>query len=135
MQNRRIMGIGRIELAKKKIDFHPIGPARGLGFAVAPDRKRGYGLLRDIGEYEFWTFDLRELPRASRARRSAAGRAWRMRVSSNGNVHLHPHRPATRSTCTTPRRSSCLRTITLDGDMTGVHARAAARSRHCGPDA
>jgi YVTN family beta-propeller protein len=43
-QGRRIMGLGRIELAKKKIEFHPIGPSRGLGFAVAPGRKRGYGM-------------------------------------------------------------------------------------------
>ncbi len=29
VQNRRIMGIGRIDLVKKKIDFHPLGPAAG----------------------------------------------------------------------------------------------------------
>ena len=36
LQNRRIMGIGRVDLVNKKIDFKPVGPARGLAFSVAP---------------------------------------------------------------------------------------------------
>ncbi len=91
LQNRRIMGIGRIELAKKKIDFHPIGPARGIGFAVAPDRKRGYGLLATIEEYELWTFDLRELPRAlaDTVPRPATNGPARQQQRQRD---LHPHR-------------------------------------------
>ena len=60
VQNRRIMGIGRVNLVGKSVEFHPIGPAEGVGFAMAPDRKRGYGLLQQIGRYEFWTFDLEQ---------------------------------------------------------------------------
>ena len=91
LQNRRIMGIGRIELAAKKIDFHPIGPSRGLGFAVSPDRKRGYGLLQTIEEYELWTFDLRELPRhgAHAVPRPAAHGPARQQQRQRA---LHPHR-------------------------------------------
>ena len=43
---------------REKVDFKPVGPSRGLAFSVAPDHQRAYGLFSDIGEYEFWTFDL-----------------------------------------------------------------------------
>ena len=33
VQNRRIMGIGRVNLVAKTIDFTPIGPAEGVSFA------------------------------------------------------------------------------------------------------
>jgi DNA-binding beta-propeller fold protein YncE len=116
-QGRRIMGVGRIELAKKKIDFHPIGPSRGLGFAVSPDRKRGYGMLQSIEEYELWTFDLenyRVIGRVPFRGRPRMG----MRVSSNGNyiyVHTAGNTIDLHDAATFTRQ----RTITLDGDMTG----------------
>lgn len=117
VQNRSIMGIGRVELAKKKIDFHPIGPARGVGFAVAPDRKRGYGLLRSIEEYEFWTFDLetyRVLSRTPFRGRPRMG----IRVSSNGNI-IYIHTAGNTIDLYEAATLKPLRTITLDGDMTG----------------
>jgi hypothetical protein len=58
VQKRRIMGIGKVDLTARKIDFRPIGPAEKVSFAQAPDRKRAYGIKSDIGRYEFWTFDL-----------------------------------------------------------------------------
>jgi hypothetical protein len=117
LQNRRIMGIGRVELAKKKIDFHPIGPARGIGFAVAPDRKRGYGLLRSIEEYELWTFDLetyRVLARTPFRGRPRMG----LRVSSSGSI-IYIHTAGNTIDLYDAATFKPLRTITLDGDMTG----------------
>jgi DNA-binding beta-propeller fold protein YncE len=116
VQGRRIMGLGRIELAKKKMDFHPIGPARGLSFAVAPDHKKGFGLFSDIGEYEFWTFDLESYrvlshtPFRGRPRMS-------MRVSTNGNV-LYIYTAGNTIDLYDATTLKLLRTITLDGDMT-----------------
>src|SRR5688500_18043191 len=46
IQNRRIMNIGRVNLVAKTIDLTPIGPAEGVSFALTPDRKRAYGLVR-----------------------------------------------------------------------------------------
>ena len=117
VQNRRIMGIGRIELAKKKIEFHPIGPARGLGFSVSPDRKRGYGLLQGIEDYEYWTFDLesyRVINRLPSKGRTRMG----MRVSSSGKV-IYIHTAGNTIDLHDPATFAKLRTITLDGDMTG----------------
>lgn len=85
VQNRRIMGIGRVNLVGKSVEFHPIGPSEGVGFAMAPDRKRGYGLLQQIGRYEFWTFDLEQKKLVNRT--SFEGRPrMALRVSSNGKL-------------------------------------------------
>jgi hypothetical protein len=85
VQNRRIMGIGRVNLVGRSVEFHPIGPSEGVGFAMAPDRKRGYGLLQQIGRYEFWTFDLEQKKLVSRT--EFAGRPrMALRVSSNGRL-------------------------------------------------
>jgi len=85
VQHRRLMGIGRVDLVGKRVDFTPIGPAEGVGFTMAPDRTRGYGLLQQIGHYEMWTFDL--------ATKTLAGRTvfpgrprMALRTSSNGRL-------------------------------------------------
>jgi len=85
VQNRRIMGIGRVNLVGKSVDFHPIGPSEGVGFAMAPDRTRAYGLLQQIGRYEFWAFDLKTKKLLNRM--EFAGRPrMALRVSSNGRL-------------------------------------------------
>ena len=85
VMNRRIMGIGRVNLVAKSIDFTPIGPAEGVSFALAPDRKRGYGLVQQIGRYEFWTFDVDQKKLLSRIPFDGRPRMG-LRVSSNGKL-------------------------------------------------
>jgi len=116
VQGRRIMGLGRIDLAAKKIDFHPIGPARGLGFTVTPDHTRAYGLFRDIGEYEFWTFDL-DTHRVV-ARTPFVGRPrMNLRSSSSGKV-IYIFTAGSTIDLYDAATFKLMRTITLDGDMT-----------------
>jgi hypothetical protein len=85
VMNRRIMGIGRVNLVGKSVDFHPIGPAEFVGFAMAPDRKRAYGLLQQIGRYEFWSFDLDQKKLLNRTAFEGRPR-MALRVSSNGRL-------------------------------------------------
>jgi hypothetical protein len=85
VMNRRIMGIGRVNLMAKSVDFHPIGPSEGVGFAMAPDRKRAYGLLQQIGRYEFWSFDLEQKKLLTRTEFPGRPR-MALRVSSNGRL-------------------------------------------------
>lgn len=85
VQNRRIMGVGRVNLTARSIDFKPIGPAEGVSFAQAPDRKRAYGIKSEIGRYEFWTFDLEKGTLVSRAEFTGRPRMG-LRVSSNGKL-------------------------------------------------
>ena len=85
VQKRRIMGLGKVDLGARKIDFRPIGPAEQVSFAQAPDHKRAYGIKSDIGRYEFWTFDLENARVISRAEFKGRPRVV-PRVSSNGKV-------------------------------------------------
>jgi hypothetical protein len=85
VMNRRIMGIGRVNLVGKSVEFHPLGPAEGVGFAMAPDRKRAYGLFQQIGRYEFWSFDLEQKKLLNRTDFQGRPR-MSLRVSSNGRL-------------------------------------------------
>jgi len=116
LQNRRILGIARVDLVKKSIDFHPIGPSRGLSFSIAPDRKRAYGLFSDIGEYEFWTFDLENYKVLSR--KTFAGRPrMSQKISGNGNI-IYVYTAGNTIDYYDAVSLTKLRTLTLDGDMT-----------------
>ncbi len=86
VHNRRIMGLGRVNLVAKSVDFTPLGPAEGMnGFALTPDRKRGYGLLQQIGRFEFWAFDVEQRRLLNRTPFDGRPRMG-LRVSSNGRL-------------------------------------------------
>ena len=85
VQHRRIMGIGRVNLVGKSVDFTPIGPPEGVSFTMAPDRKRGYGLVQQIGRYEFWAFDVEQRKLIGRTEFPGRPR-MALRVSSNGRL-------------------------------------------------
>ncbi len=85
VQNRRLMGVGRVNLAAKKVDFHTLGPATPVSFALAPGRTAAFGLFQEIGRYEFWKFDL--AGRRLAARTEFQGRPrMSLKTSSNGKV-------------------------------------------------
>lgn len=91
VQHRRIMNLGRVNLAAKSIDLTPIGPAEGISFAMTADRKRAYGLMQGngaaqpIGRYEFWAFDIAGKKLVSRTPFEGRPR-MALRVSSNGRL-------------------------------------------------
>ncbi|MGQ0732985.1 MAG: YncE family protein [Acidobacteriota bacterium] len=116
VMNRRIMGIGRVNLAAKTLEFHPIGPSEGVGFAMAPDRAKGYGLLQQIGRYEFWTFDLTRKQLASRTPFDGRPR-MALRVSSNGRL-LYLFQAGATIDVYEAATFKFLRTIQMDADQT-----------------
>lgn len=116
VQKRRIMGIGRVNLVGKSVEFHPIGPSEGVGFAMAPDRKRAYGLLQQIGRYEFWAFDLEQKTLINRE--EFAGRPrMALRVSSNGRL-LYVYQAGETIDLYDASTYQYLRTLELTGDQT-----------------
>jgi len=116
VQNRRIMGIARVNLSGKSVDFWPIGPSRPVSFALSPDRKKAYGLLQEIGHYEFWTFDLEH--RKLGAKMEFPGRPrMALRTSSNGKL-LYVYQAGNTIDLYEAATYKYLRTITLDADMT-----------------
>jgi hypothetical protein len=116
VQNRRIMGIGRVNLMAKTIDFSPIGPAEGVSFAMTADRKRGYGLLQQIGRYEFWAFDLEGKKLLNRTPFEGRPR-MALRVSSNGKL-LYVFQAGATIDVYDAASYKYLRTIQMDADQT-----------------
>ena len=93
VQKRRIMGIGKVDLTARKIDFRPIGPAEQVSFAQAPDHKRAYGIKSDIGRYEFWTFDLENARVISRGGvQGPAARGAARELERQDHLRLHRRR-------------------------------------------
>jgi hypothetical protein len=85
VNRRTMMGVATVNLAARTVDWYTLGPSSPTGFTLAPDRKRAYGLRQEVGNWEFWTFDLEnrrvlsKIPFAGRPR-------MRLSVSSNGNL-------------------------------------------------
>ena len=100
----------------KTIDFSPIGPAEGVSFAMAPDRKRGYGLLQQIGRYEFWAFDLETKKLLNRTPFEGRPR-MALRVSSNGKL-LYVFQAGATVDVYEAATYKYLRTVQMDADQT-----------------
>jgi hypothetical protein len=116
VHGRRIMGLGRVNLVAKSIDFTPIGPAEGVSFALTPDRKRGYGLMQQIGRYEFWAFDVEGRKLLNRTPFEGRPRMG-LRVSSNGRLLYIYVAGATIDVYDTTTYKK-LRTIEMNADQT-----------------
>jgi hypothetical protein len=116
VQHRRIMGVGRVNLAAKSVDFYTLGPSTQVSFTLAPDHKTAYGLFEDIGRYEFWKFDLEHRRLANRTEFKGRPRMG-LKTSSNGKV-LYIFVAGNTIDLYDAETYQYLRTITLDGDMT-----------------
>ena len=46
-----MIGVARIDLNKKEVEFYTLGPAGGVNIVLAPDRKRAYGLESEVGRF------------------------------------------------------------------------------------
>jgi DNA-binding beta-propeller fold protein YncE len=58
VNHRTQMGVARMDLANRQLDFYSLGPSVPVSFRLAPDRKHAYGIHSEVGNYQFWTFDL-----------------------------------------------------------------------------
>jgi hypothetical protein len=116
VQKRRLVGVGRVNLSAKTLDFYTIGPSNGVNFALAPDRKRAYGLASEIGSYEFWTIDLES--RRIVSRQDFPGRPrMSMKPSTNGKL-LYIFNAGNTIDMYDSSTYQYLRTMSFDGDMT-----------------
>jgi hypothetical protein len=116
VQHRRIMGVGRVNLAAKTVDFFTMGPSSPVSFALAPGRKVAYGLFQDIGRFEFWKFDLQGRKLAGRTEFKGRPR-MSLKTSSNGKV-LYIYNAGETIDLWDADTYQYLRTISLEGDMT-----------------
>lgn len=116
IQNRRIMNLGRVNLVAKTIDLTPVGPADGVGFAMAPDRKKAFGLMQQIGRYEFWAFDVTQRKLLNRTPFEGRPR-MALRVSSNGRL-LYVYQAGATIDVYDAASYKLLRTIQMNADQT-----------------
>ena len=115
VQNRRMMGIARVNLAAKSVDFYALGPAIGMQFTLAPGRKVGYGIHEEIGRYEFWTFDL-EGRKIGRRQEFGGRPRMALKTSSNGKL-LYIYQAGSTIDVYDSATFQFVRTMTLDMDM------------------
>jgi len=116
VQHRRMLGVARINLAKKDYEFYTLGPATGVSFALAPDGRHGYGLESSIDRYQFWRFDLAARRVLSRAEFEGRPR-MSLKTSSNGQL-LYIYNAGDTIDIYDGGSYKYLRTITLPGDVT-----------------
>ncbi len=116
VQHRRIMGVGRVNLSAKSVDFYTLGPATQVSFTLAPGRKLAYGLFSEIGRYEFWKFDLEHKKLASHTEFTGRPR-MALKTSSNGQV-LYVYQAGNTIDLYDAATYKYISTITLNGDMT-----------------
>jgi hypothetical protein len=115
-QNRRLLGIAQVRLAERDVDFFTLGTVESVGqFQLAPGGERAYGLLSQIGRYEFWEFDIpgqRVLRRQPFRGRPRMG----LRVSADGSK-LYVYVAGPTIDVYDARTFEFLRTVTFDEDM------------------
>jgi DNA-binding beta-propeller fold protein YncE len=118
VQKRRLLGVGRVNLGQKIVDFFPIGPAperEQVSFALAADRKHGYILLQETGHYEMWTIDIPGRRLQSKVEFNGRPR-MAVRSSSNGKI-IYIYEAGNTIDLYEAAGFKYLRTITLDADM------------------
>ena len=116
VQHRRMMGIGRVNLAARSVEFSVLGPASQVGFTMSPDRRVAFGLLSEIGRYEFWKFDLLTKQVAERVEFKGRPR-MSLRTSSNGRV-LYIYNAGATIDLWDAATYTFMKTIQLPGDHT-----------------
>lgn len=116
VQNRNMMGIARVDLANKQFDFYTLGPRRRVSFELAPGGAKAYGLVQEIGNYEFWTFDLQGRRVESRHRFPGRPR-MALEVSSNGEL-LYVYNAGATIDVYDADTYELLRTVVYEADMT-----------------
>jgi hypothetical protein len=118
VQNRRMMGVARVNLAERSVDFFTLGPNENVSFALAPGGARAYGLRQEVGNYEFWTFDIANRRMENRAR--FAGRPRMGLVTSSNGQLLYIYVAGNTIDVYDAATYRYLRTIELDADSTTI---------------
>ena len=115
VNHRTLMGVARVDLVKRNVDFYTLGPSEPVSFRLAPGRQRAYGLRQQVGNYEFWTFDLEGRRVAQRVKFAGRPRMG-LTPSSNGReLYIHTAGPTIDVYDAATFRK--LRTVTFNADM------------------
>jgi hypothetical protein len=117
VNRRTLMGIARVDLVNRSVDFYSLGPNAPVSFRLAPGRRRGYGLRQEVGNYQFWTFDLEARRVVDRVQFQGRPRMG-LTPSSNGRL-LYIHTAGNTIDVYDAQTFRHLGTVDLGADMTG----------------
>ena len=118
INNRRMMGITRVDLAEREMTFRTLGPDQPLRrFALAPGAKKAWALYNEVGNYEFWAFDLEE-GRVTHRQPFPGRPRMGLSVSSNGK-YLYIHVAGNTIDVYDSETYEHLKTVDVGGDMRG----------------
>ena len=87
-----------------------------MSFALAPGRHRAFGLRRDVGNYQLWTFDLDERRVVKKTEFRGRPR-MSLTVSTNGKL-LYIHTAGSTIDIFDAETLQPVRTVTFRADMT-----------------
>jgi DNA-binding beta-propeller fold protein YncE len=118
VNRRSLMGVARVDLVRRSVDFYSLGPSEPVGFALAPGRRRAYGLRQQVGNYQFWTFDLEGRRVGQRVEFEGRPRMG-LTVSTNGRM-LYVHTAGPTIDVYDAETLRLVRTVEYPADMTRV---------------
>lgn len=118
VNRRSMMGVARVDLAKRTVDFYSLGPSEPVSFALAPGRRRAYGMRQQVGNYQFWTFDLENRRVGQRVEFEGRPRMG-LTVSTNG-TQLYVHTAGATIDVYDAQTLRYVRTATFRADMTDI---------------
>jgi DNA-binding beta-propeller fold protein YncE len=113
---RTLMGVARVDLVNKQVDYYSLGPSEFVGFTLAPGRRRAYGLRQQVGNYQFWSFDLQNRRVSQRVEFEGRPRMG-LSVSTNGS-QLYVHTAGNTVDVYDANTLRLVRTATFSADMT-----------------
>lgn len=118
VNHRQQMGVARMDLANRQLDFYPLGPSQAVSFRLTPDRNRAYGIHNEIGNYQFWTFDLES--RRVLGKTEFPGRPRMGLVVSSNGTQLYITTAGSTIDQYSTQGFMKLNTVNLGADMTNV---------------
>jgi hypothetical protein len=118
VNRRTMMGVATVNLLERTVDFYTIGPSSPTSFVMSPDRKRAYGLRQEVGNWEFWTFDLENRRMLGKVTFDGRPR-MRMNVSSNGRL-IYISGAGQTIDIRDAQTFRLLRTVEVGGDVTSM---------------
>ncbi len=117
VNRRTMMGVARMDLANRKVDFYQLGPSAPVSFRLLPGRTKAIGIQSQVGNYHFWTFDL--MNRRVESRREFRGRPrMGLTVGSGGDV-FYIHTAGHTIDVYDVNTFQLIRTVELPADMIG----------------
>ena len=118
VNHRTQMGVARMDLVNRQLDFYSLGPSQAVSFRLSPDRKRAYGIHSEVGNYQFWTFDLES--RRVLGKTEFPGRPRMGLVVSSNGTQLYITTAGSTIDRFSTQGFALLGTVNLGADMTNV---------------